>query len=94
MQVSFSEPSPAESQVGKLVSEGYTVYVSRFLQKIKKGEGMIEFNPIYRMDRVVNRPIVDGGFYATKDEGEIALIDSFRDLGLRRYAPAEASKKK
>lgn len=84
----FHEPDALEKQVETLLAAGNTVYISsRGVQKIKRGDDLIRFSEITRFDQNAGRNIANGGFYSTSDPDEIAFIDSFRDLQLRKFSP-------
>lgn len=90
----FAKPKPVDGQIKALVAEGFTVYVAPGVHKVKYGEkGTLEFKPFFRHDSIINRPIVDGGFYATKDPDEMAHIDKIRELSVVKYSPEPAMAK-
>lgn len=83
----FSEPSALEREIEDLTKSGNTVYVARGVLKVKNGEDTIVFKEYTRFDHALQRPVAAGGYYATKDPGEIKRLDSIRDLGAQRFAP-------
>lgn len=84
----FHEPNAFEAELDKHRSEGKTVFVSsQGVLKIKRGEGVIAFQPFTRFDQMAGRNIACGGYHVTTDPDEIAFIDGFRGLSLKKLPP-------
>lgn len=85
----FDTDNGMTKQINQLTSEGKTVFVSKGVWKIRKNDQeTIEFQEFFRADADNGRPIVDGGFYATSDPDEIAIIKKQRDVATKVYEPA------
>jgi len=85
----FDSDNGMTNQISQLTSEGKTVFVSRGVWKLRKNDQeTIEFQAFFRADSDNGRPIIDGGFYATSDPDEIALIKKNRDVSAKIYEPA------
>lgn len=78
------------SQINQLTSEGKTVFVSKGTWKIRKNDNeTIEFQAFFRKDADNGHPIIDGGFYATDDPAEIALIKGLREVNAKVFEPVK-----
>jgi len=84
----FDKDNGMNQQIQRLTADGKTVFVCPGVWKVRKNDNeTIEFKEFFRADADNGRPITDGGFYATDDPAEIALLKGNRELAARVYEP-------